>query len=477
MEEIEREAAEAMAAMDPDDLAEITGGVGIVESDSIEPGTELTGTVVGVSGDEVFLEFGVKAQGVVPRSQFGKKEMLCSSRRVDVVVERYDRDSGLLVVSRKGALQRATWQNLSLGMVVEGRITGLNKGGLEVDLKGIRAFMPASQVDVVPGMKDISTLLGKTVRCEVIELDRRGKNVLLSRRKVIETELAKKREELKADLAVGQVRKGVVGNITEFGAFVDLGGIEGLVHIRDLSWGTVEKVSDVLSPGQEIEVSVLKIDLKRDRISLGLKQTQPDPWADVPERYPVGTQLKARILRVASFGAFAELEKGVEGLIPLSEMDWVRVNRPANLVSANDIVDVAVIRVEPEKRRLALSMKQAKPDPWEEVLESFSERDVVKGRVTRVVDFGAFVELSPGVEGLVHISELAEGRVKTCREVVTDGQEVEVRVLGIDKGNRRISLSIKAVTTPAETVPEEAPKKPKKRKKPLRGGLASHFEW
>ncbi len=483
MEEIDREVAEAMAAMDEQDLAELTGSLDVstrglvMEPDSVEPGEELTGTVVGVSGPEVFLEFGVKCQGIVPRSQFGKKEVLCAGRRVDVVVERYDGDSGLLIVARKGAVQRATWTNLKVGMLVEGRVTGLNKGGLEVDLKGIRAFMPASQVDAAP-MRDISLLIGQTVQCEVIELDRRGKNVLLSRRKIIERELAEKREKLLSDLAVGQVRHAVVGNITDFGAFVDLGGIDGLVHIRDLSWGSVEKVTDVLSPGQEIEVKVLKVDRERGRISLGFKQAQPDPWTDVEERYPVGTQLKARVVRLANFGAFAEVETGVEGLIPISEMDWGRVTRPSDVASEGDIVDVTVIRMEPQKRRLALSIKQATPDPWEGVLESFAAQSLVKGRVTRLADFGAFVELTPGVEGLIHISELSDRRVKSCGEVVEVGQVVEVRVLGVDREHRRIGLSIRAVRAAPEPTAEEAPKKqPKKRKKPLRGGLASHFEW
>ena len=483
MEEIDREVAEAMAEMDATDLAEFSEGIdtgtrgAVIEAESVEPGSELTGTVVGVSGEEVFLEFGVKCQGIIPRAQFGKKEVLCAGRRVDVVVERYDRDSGLLIVARKGAVQRATWENLKAGMLVEGRVTGLNKGGLELDLKGIRAFMPASQVDAAP-MKDISLLIGQTVRCEVIELDRRGKNVLLSRRRIIERELVEQREKLLNDLAVGQVRKAVVGNITDFGAFVDLGGIDGLVHIRDLSWGSVEKVTDVLSPGQEIEVKVLKVDRERGRISLGFKQAQPDPWAGVEERYPVGTQLKARVVRLASFGAFAEVETGVEGLIPISEMDWGRVARASDVASEGDMVDVTVIRVEPQKRRLALSIKQATPDPWEGVLESFEAQSLVKGRVTRLADFGAFVELAPGVEGLIHISELADRRVKSCGEVVEVGQVIEVRVLGVDREHRRIGLSIRAVREAPEQTADEAPKKqPKKRKKPLRGGLASHFEW
>ena len=479
MAEIDREVAEAMSAMAPGDLTELSGGVGGGE---VAAGTELIGTVTGVTDDDVFVQFGVKSQGVLPRSQFGKKEVLDVGRRVDVVVERFDADSGLVIVSRKGALQRATWTNLTKGMIVEGKVTGVIKGGLEIDLKGIRAFMPGSHADIVP-MKDVSLLLNQMVRCEVLELDRRNKNVLLSRRKVQERELAEAREKLRAELAVGQVRPGVVRSITDFGAFVDLGGVDGLLHIRELSWGTVEKVTDVLSLGQRVEVMILKIDSKRERISLGLKQALPDPWVHVPEKYPVGTPLKVRVIRLADFGAFAELEPGVEGLIPISEMGWSRVKQSADVVSSGSVVDCVVIRVEADKHRIALSMKQAQPDPWAGVFEGFPVHSLVHGKVTRLADFGVFVEIAPGVEGLVHISELSDHRVKSCSEVVQPGQDVETRVLGVDKDNHRISLSIKAVNAPtsaeaaAAAGPATQAKTTKKRKKPLRGGLSSHFEW
>ncbi|UCE59261.1 MAG: S1 RNA-binding domain-containing protein [Phycisphaerales bacterium] len=488
MDDIDREVAAAMDSMSPEDRAELSGevvvpqSIEVVSDEMMEPGAELIGTVAGVSDDEIFLEFGVKSQGVMPRSQFGKKEPVDVGRRVDVVVERFDPEANMLFVNRKGAIMRATWTNLSEGMLVEGRVTGLIKGGLEIDLKGIRAFMPASQVDTSP-MKDISLLLNQPIRAEVMELDRRAKNVLLSRRRLMEREQAEAREKLEAELAVGQVRKGRVSTIMEYGAFVDLGGIDGLVHIRDLSWGTVDKVSDVLSPGQEVEVQVLRIDTERNRISLGIKHCQPDPWADAEQRFPVGTEIKTRIIRLANFGAFAELEPGVEGLIPVSEMSWKRVNLPSDAVSVGDVVDALVIRLEREKHRIALSIKQAQPDPWEAVLESFAPQSLATGKVTRLTDFGAFVELVPGVEGLIHISELADGRVKSCSDVVSVGAEVETRVLGVDKENRRISLSIKAVNAPTEpdVAPaprdDEKPRKSKKRKKPLRGGLSSHFDW
>lgn len=480
MDELDREVKAAMAAMDPSDLAELSGHVPVGgSSDATEPGTELVGTVVTVTNDEIFLEFGPKTQGIMPRAHFGKKEPIEPGRRVDVVVDKFDGESGLLIVSRKGAAQRATWSNLQAGMLVEGRVTGVIKGGLEVDLKGIRAFMPASHVDIHP-MKDISLLLNQVVQAEVLEVDRRHKNVLLSRRKCMEREREQLKEKLKGELEAGQRRKGVVKTIVDYGAFVDLGGIDGLLHIRDLSYGTVAKVSDVLSPGQEVEVLVLKVDKNRDRISLGLKQAKPDPWGGVAERYPVGTRLRARVVRLADFGAFAELEPGVEGLIPISEMGWTRIHKPTDAVSEGAIVDCVVIRIEPDRRRLALSIKQTQADPWAGVFESYPTQSLATGKVTRLTNFGAFVELAPGVEGLIHISELSDRHVKSCGEVVQVGQEVEARVIGVDRENHRIALSIKAVNVPSmhEMAYEPAPKKEaKKRKKPLRGGLSSHFEW
>jgi len=479
MEEIDREVAMAMEELDP--MAHGASQNGSPAVENLAPGVEIVGTISGLTDSDIFVQFGVKSQGVMPRGQFGKKEPLSVGRRVDCVVEKYDEESGLLMVSRKGAVQRATWTNLTVGMIVEGRATGLIKGGLEVDLKGVRAFMPASQVDHAP-MKDISTLLNQNLRCEVIELDRRHKSVIVSRRKIQEKEIAENRERIKAEIEPGQVRKGVVRSITDFGAFVDLGGVDGLVHIRDLSWGMVGKVTDVISAGQSVDVMVLRVDREKDRISLGIKQVTPDPWKEVPNKYPVGTTLKARVLRIADFGAFAELEAGVEGLIPISEMGWSRTKKTSDAVSVGDMVDCIVIRVEPEKHRIALSMKQVQADPWAGVLDSFPINSLVMGKVTRIADFGAFVEVTPGVEGMVHISEMADHRIKSCNEVVQVGQEVETRVLGVDRDNRRISLSIKAVQVPSmdevESIPGPTSHKPaKKRKKPLRGGLSSHFEW
>lgn len=482
-EELAHEVAAAMAEMDAADLAELSGGFSAAGSRTLEKGAEVTGTVVGVRGDDVFLDLGQKDQGVVPRSHFGRNEDLSVGRRVDVLIERRDDANGLIICNRKGAIQRATWINMERGMIVEGRVTGLNKGGLEVDLKGIRAFLPASQVDV-HFMKDISTLIGQTVTCEVTEVDRRNRNVLLSRRRVLERELAEKKQQLLAQLEVGQVRKGIVRNIAEFGAFVDIGGVEGLIHISDLSWRPVAKVTDIVQTGQEVEVRILKIDMEKDRISLGLKQALPDPWTGAADRYVEGQSTRARVVRIVDFGAFAELEEGIEGLIPISEMSWGRVHAPSQVVSVGDEVDVRIIRVDVAKRRIGLSMKQAQPDPWAGVVEGFVKGSLVKGTVTRLETFGVFVSLVPGVEGMIHISELSDKRVKTCADVVAVGQEVEARVLEVDVAKRRIALSLKAAATPsAAHAPEadgatHATGSPKGRKKrPVRGGLSTDWDW
>ncbi len=472
--------------MDPGDLAELCGDVPMpgattgAAMEEIAAGTKMVGTVCGVGGDDIFLEFGSKSQAVLPTLQFEKDERPEVGQRVQVVVERFDAESNLLVVNREGAILRASWDTMKVGTLLRGRVSGLIKGGLEVNLNGIRGFMPASQADFSP-MKDISVLLNEVLEVQVMEVNQRAKNLIVSRRKVLERNLRAQREQVLAELAVGQLRKGIVGNITDFGAFVNLGGVDGLIHKSDLSYTVVEQVSDVIKPGDEVEVQVLKIDKDRNRISLGLKQTKPDPWIGVEDRFPAGTALKARVIRLANFGAFAELEPGVEALIPISEMGWSRIRSASDAVSVGDIVDCSVMRVEAPRRRIALSMKQAQEDPWSGVLETFEEKSIVQGTVMRIADFGVFVQIAPGVEGLVHISELSDQRVRSCNDVVKVGEEISLRVLGVDKENRRISLSIRQVAGMAEDAEalavEEPSKKPKKRKRDLRGGLSSHFDW
>lgn len=437
----------------------------------------IRGRVVAVHGDDVFVDAGGKHQGVVPLSQLEKRPDV--GETLSLIVDRFDADAGLLILSREGAIREATWQSLAVGAIVEGRVTGMNKGGLEVDLKGIRGFMPASHVDVVR-MKDISLLIGERVRCEVIEVNKREKNVLLSRRRVLEAERAAAREKLLAELEDGQVRRGVVSRLTDFGVFVDLGGVDGLLHISDMSWSELRNPGDAVSPGQEIQVKVLKVDGEKGRISLGLKQLTPDPWKNVAETYRPDARVRGRVTRVLDFGAFVELEPGVEGLIPISEMSWVRrLRHPSEVVREGQIVEVAVLRVEPERKRISLGIKQVEGDPWKGVAADFPQNATVTGKVCRLAQFGAFVELRPGVDGLLHISEMSDKRIKSPQDVVQEGQEVSVRVLNVDEAQRRISLTMKSLeaAAPAADAPVEAAAARRKRKKPLRGGLSSHFEW
>ncbi|UCG32365.1 MAG: S1 RNA-binding domain-containing protein [Phycisphaerales bacterium] len=306
-------------------------------------------------------------------------------------------------------------------------------------------------------------------------MDRREQNVLVSRRKYLEKEQAEARQKTLASLNEGDTITGKVARITDFGAFVDLGGVDGLLHIKDLSYGRVEKVADVVKVGDLVEVKVLRVDTKKQRISLGLKQARPDPWLDVEQKYFPGMRVKVRATKLVQFGAFAELEEGVEGLIPLSEMSRIkRVTKPSEVLHTGDIVEVHILKVDAKERRISLSIKELEEDPWAGAVEHFPEQGTVKGKVTRTTEFGAFVELKPGVEGLVHISELSQNRVRAVREVVSAGQEVEVRVLGVDPDKRRISLSMKPAVEETVAVKPESQgiAKARRRKKPLRGGLS-----
>jgi small subunit ribosomal protein S1 len=476
--ELEREIAEAMNSMSSSEMELLTGqahGGGGRDQEGV-----LTGRIVGVHGDDVFIDVGGRAEGICPLEQFDSVPQVGGT--VEVTIERIDPETGTQILSRKGAILAASWASLRRGAIVEGRVTGMNKGGLELDLNGIRAFMPASQCDV-HRMRDVSVLIGERLVCEVTEVDRRDENVLVSRRRLQEREIAESRDRLMTELAEGQIRTGIVGNVTDFGAFVDLGGVDGLIHISNLSHAHVEKTGDVVQPGQRVEVKVLKINRETGKIALGLKQAQADPWATVLEKYPVGTHLHARVIRMADFGAFVEIEPGVDALIPISEMSWIkRVRHPSEILSEGQVVSASVLKVDVEKRRISLSLKQLETDPWAGVDAEFPANSVVLGRVARTTDFGAFVELRAGVEGLVHISEMSDSHVRRASDVAKPGDEVKVKILGVDMEARKISLSMKQASEAYAGAPGESggvadAKKDKKRKKPLRGGLSTDNGW
>jgi len=428
------------------------------------------GKVVSVGKDDVFVDLGGKSQGICSLMQFDTVKI---GEDFDFIVDRYDEREGLLILNRKGVVSgNVSWENLEVGQVVEGTVTGMNKGGLELEVKSMRAFMPAGQVDLY-FQKDISTLIGQRMTAEVTQFDRAGKNLILSRRAVLEREKEEARQKLMLELAEGQTRRGVVRSVTDFGAFVDLGGVDGLLHVSEMSHRRGRHPSEFVKVGDLVDTKIIKLDKETGKLSLSLKQAMPDPWVNVETRYPVGTTLTGRVTRVEAFGAFVEAEEGLEGLLPVSEISWQRIRHPSDVVKDGDTIKLVVISMDAVAKRMSFSLKQAGPDPWSQVKDRYAIDMVVPGKVTRVVDFGAFIELEPGLEGLVHISELAANRVRAASDVVKPGQDVAVRILEIDKDARRISLSIRRAVEPAAPAPAAttAPPAKKKKRPELKGGL------
>ena len=432
------------------------------------------GKVISIGRDDVFVDLGGKSQGVAPLSHF---ETVKIGDEFEFTVDRYDEREGLLILSRKGVVStNVSWENLEVGQVVEGTVTGMNKGGLELEVKSMRAFMPSGQVDLY-FTKDISVYLGQRLTAEVMQFERGAKNLILSRRALLERQKEEARQKLLEELAEGQTRRGIVRSVTDYGAFVDIGGMDGLLHVSEMSHRRGRHPSEFVKVGDLVDVKIIKLDKESGKMSLSLKQAMPDPWANVETRYASGSAVTGRVTRVEPFGAFVEVEEGLEGLLPVSEMSWQRIRHPSDVVKPGDTIKLVVLAVDPDQKRMSFSLKQAGPDPWAQVKERYALDTVVPGKVTRVVDFGAFVELEPGLEGLVHISELAPHRVKSAGDVVKPGQEVQVRVLEVDRDARRVSLSIRRASEPAAVpAPSPAPGAPvapakKKKKTELRGGL------
>ena len=438
------------------------------------------GRVASVQGDDVFIELSGmdgKHQGIVPLQQFERPPRVGSI--MDFVVERIDESEGVMILSREGAVGRTTWDHLRKGSVVEARVTGTNKGGLELEMVGgIRAFMPASQIDV-RHIDDLETMVGEKLVAVVVELNRRGRKVLLSRRRHVEHERESKRRKIWSEIAVGTIMEGKVSSLAPYGAFVDIGGVDGLVHVSDISYGHVDDPGELLKVDQVVKVKVLKLDPEKQRISLGLKQVQPDPWETFVERMRPGSPLAGRVVRLAEFGAFVEVEPGVEGLLPLAEMSWKRVHRAEDVTQVGDVLHLVVLEVDGERHRVSLSLKQATGDPWIGAERKYAGGSQVQGRVLSTTDFGAFVELEAGVEGMVHISELSSQRVDRVEDVVQVGQTHTFRVLDADEDARRIRLSLKqeaeaaAYEAQAQPDPSDGRGRSARRRPPpnLKGGL------
>ena len=437
------------------------------------------GRIVRVNKDDAFVDFGGKSQGICSMLQFETEPKV--GEEYDFQVQKYDEREGLLVLTRKGSLATGvSWDNLEVGQVVEGTVTGLNKGGLELEVKSMRAFMPAGQVDLYH-VADLSQFIGQKFLAEVTQFEAHAKNLILSRRNVLEREREEQKKKLMVELAEGQIRRGTVRNVMDFGAFVDLGGVDGLLHVSEMTFKRGRhNATEFVKVGDVLDVKVTKIDKETGKLSLSLKQALgTDPWAEAATKYAVGTEITGRVTKVESFGAFIEVEEGMEGLLPVSEMSYARIRHPSDVVKEGDTTKLLVISIDPSQRRISFSMKQAGPDPWKTVKDKLAVGMTTTGTVTRLADFGAFVELEPGLEGMVHISELSNQRIRTPSDVVKVGQEVSVRVLDLDAEARRVSLSMRQQagagtgTKSAPAAVESSPTAPvKKKKRPeLRGGL------
>ncbi len=417
----------------------------------IRPGQILTGRVVSVSDDMVIVNVGLKSEAVIPIEQFrnerGEVEVV-EGDDVEVALDAIENGNGETHLSRDKAKRARTWTRLEKAFndseIVTGIITGRVKGGFTVELENVRAFLPGSLVDVRP-VRDTSYLENKPLEFKVIKLDQKRNNVVVSRRAVVEQEFSAERSALMDNLQEGAVVKGVVKNLTDYGAFVDLGGIDGLLHITDMAWKRVKHPSEVVQVGQEVEVRILKFDRERSRVSLGLKQLGADPWENIARRYPPNTRVFGKVTNIADYGAFVEIEDGVEGLVHVSEMDWTNKNvNPSKVVQTGEEVEVMVLDVDEERRRISLGLKQCKSNPWKEFAENFNRGDKVSGQVKSITDFGVFIGLSGNIDGLVHLSDISwdipgEEAVRSYQK----GQLIEAMVLSIDPERERISLGIK----------------------------------
>ena len=418
---------------------------------TIEEGQILRGIVVDITPDHVTVDVGLKSEGQIPMQEFLKKDKKVDVKigdRIDVLLEKKDNEEGLLILSKEKADKVRVWRDISRscreGEVLEGEIVSKVKGGLSVDIGGIFAFLPGSQIDLKP-VRNLDVLIGKRLRFKVIKFNRKRNNIVLSRRILLDEERKVLREEILRNINEGESVEGTVKHLTDYGAFIDLGGLDGLLHITDIAWGRIGHPSERLSVGDRIKVKVLHFDREKEKVSLGLKQALPDPWDSVLEKYPTGFRTKGKVVNVTDYGVFVELEEGIEGLVHISELTWSkRMKHPTKVVRIGDEVDVMVLDCDPVKRRISLGMKQIEPNPWTLIEERYPVGTKVVGKVKTVTDFGIFVGFEGGVDGLVHVSEMSwTKKIRHPSELYKKGQEVEAVVLNIDSRNERFSLGIK----------------------------------
>jgi small subunit ribosomal protein S1 len=443
----ESDLALALEGADPDEIYSVGGDVSLNQI--------VEGRVLRVEGENVLVDVGYKSEGMIPLAEWEEGEeppkpgdtLRVLIEEVEEMQGQMEDAAGMINLSKRKAEKIEAWrqvmENIHEGDPVTGAVTRKIKGGLLVDI-GVNVFLPASQVDI-RRPPDIGDYIGRTIQCVVLKIDEARRNIVVSRRALIENERKEKKTALLAELEVGQVRKGVVKNIADFGAFVDLGGIDGLLHITDMSWGRIGHPSEMVAIDQEIEVMILHIDRDKEKIALGLKQRQPSPWEKVSDKYPVGSTIRGTVVNVMSYGAFVKLEEGIEGLVHISEMSWTkRISHPNELVHIDDEIDVVVLGINKEKQEISLGMKQTQANPWDKVAERYPPGTMVKGTVRNLTNYGAFIEIEEGIDGLLHVSDMSWTRkISHPSEMVEKGQEVECRVISVDQQRRRIALGLK----------------------------------
>jgi small subunit ribosomal protein S1 len=429
------------------------GGMDKFVADSLsdfDTNTILKARVIGVVGNDVILDVGLKSEGIVDRNEWEDPAEIREGMEVDVLLEEAESETGMVLLSKRRADRILSWRRIvetcHEGDRVEGRVLRKIKGGLLVDI-GVPVFLPASQVDI-RRPADVGEFVGQMIEAKILRIDRERRNIVISRRRLIEEERNAAKEKLMAEIEVGQVRKGVVKNIADFGAFVDLNGIDGLLHITDMSWDRVEHPSQVLKIDQEIEIKILNIDREREKIALGLKQLTENPWESVAERYPVGSRVTGEVVNIVNYGAFVKLEPGIEGLVHISEMSWTRrINHPSEVVKVGDEIDVVVLDVNKDKQEISLGMKQTEVNPWTTVAQKYPQGTVIEGIVRNLTNYGAFVEIEEGIDGLLHVSDMSwTKKVSHPSEIVKKGDTIRCVVLDVDQEKMRVALGLKQLT-------------------------------
>ena len=410
----------------------------------------ITGRVIGINEKEILIDIGFKSEGIIKRDEFAEDALPGVGEKLDVYLEKMEDESGKTVLSKEKADFLRRWTKLreihETGEIISGRIVRRIKGGMVVDLDGVQAFLPGSQIDVRP-VKDFDKYIDTDMDLRVVKFNEFRKNVVVSHKAILEESLAVQRDELFNKLEIGSIMEGRVKNITDFGVFVDLGGIDGLLHITDLSWGRVNHPSELIDLDDTLTVKIIDFDKDKKRVSLGLKQLTPHPWENVEESYPEGTKISGKIVSMTNYGSFIEIEPGIEGLIHVSEMSWTQhVKNPSEMFSLGDEIEAIVLAVDTEERKISLGVKQLQADPWDQIEEKYIVGTVVKGKIINVTQFGAFVELEDGIDGLIHVSDLSWTKiVRHPKEIIEKGKEVEVRVLEVSRDNRRIALGLKQI--------------------------------